>query len=98
MARTRDGFGVDRISALRNVEDALREFENGECDLSTLERRVRGTVRTYATQFETDGAAPYRVTCGDTEVVVVASDPADARERAERLGDIEGDLVVERVE
>jgi len=89
---------MDRISALRNVEDALREFENGECDLSTLERRVRGTVRTYATQFEADGAVPYRVTGDDVEVVVVASDPADARDRARRLGDIEGDLAVERLD
>ncbi|WP_254823242.1 hypothetical protein [Haloglomus halophilum] len=89
---------MDRISALRNVEDALREFENGECDLSTLERRVRGTVRTYATQFETDGTAPYRVTGDDAEVVVVASDPADARARARRLGDIEGDLGVDRLD
>jgi hypothetical protein len=89
---------MDRISALRNVEDALREFENGECDLSTLERRVRGTVRTYATQFETDGAAPHRVTGDDAEVVVVASDSADARDRARRLGDIEGDLAVERLD
>jgi hypothetical protein len=89
---------VDRISALRNIEDALREYENGDCDLSTLERRVRGTVRTYATAFEADGAAPYRVTGADDEVVIVASDSADARERARRLGDVDGDLSVERVD
>ncbi|MFB6206164.1 MAG: hypothetical protein ABEJ05_06535 [Haloglomus sp.] len=87
---------MDRISALRNVEEALRDYENGECDLSTLERRVRGTVRTYATAFETDARAPYRVT-GDTEtVVVVASDPADARERAARLAGLDGDLAAEQ--
>jgi hypothetical protein len=89
---------VDRISALRNVEDALREYENGELDLATLERRVRGTVRTYATAFETDDAAPYRVIGAENEVVVVASDPADARRRARRLGDLAGDLTAERVD
>jgi hypothetical protein len=91
---------MDRISALRNVEEALREYEDGACDLATLERRVRGTVRTYATEFETDDAAPYRVTDADAEaeVVVVASDPADARERAARLGDVSGDLVAERLD
>lgn len=89
---------MDRISALRNVEDALREYENGELDLATLERRVRGTVRTYATEFETERAAPYRVVGAESEVVVVASDPVDARERARRLGDLTGDLVVERTD
>jgi hypothetical protein len=97
MPRRREDSGVDRISALRNVEDALREYENGECDLSTLERRVRGTVRTYATEFEADGTAPYRVAGEASTVVVVASDPADARERARRLGDTGGDLTVERL-
>ncbi|WP_276258257.1 hypothetical protein [Haloglomus litoreum] len=89
---------MDRISALRNIEDALREFENGECDLSTLERRVRGTVRTYATEFEGEGTAPYRVAGDGSEVVVVASDPADARERARRLGEVDGDLETERLD
>jgi hypothetical protein len=98
MPRRCEGPGVDRISALRNVEDALREFENGECDLATLERRVRGTVRTYATEFEGDGTGPYRVAGDGVAVVVVASDPGDARERARRLGDVDGDLTVERVD
>lgn len=89
---------MDRISALRNVEDALREYENGELDLTTLERRVRGTVRTYATEFETDGTAPYRVVGAESEVVVVAEDPADARERARRLGDLKGEFTVEQVD
>jgi hypothetical protein len=89
---------VDRISALRNIEGALREYESGDCDLSTLERRVRGTVRTYATAFAADGAAPYRVTGADAEVVIVANDPAEARERARRLGDVDGDLAAERVD
>ena len=29
---------MDRISALRNIEDALRAFERGEADLATTER------------------------------------------------------------
>ena len=89
---------MDRISALRNVEEALREYENGACDLATLERRVRGTVRTYATAFDADGTAPYRVTDAEQEVVVVAGDPAAARERAVRLGDLTGELTVERLD
>ena len=28
---------MDRISALRNIEDALRAFERGEADLATTE-------------------------------------------------------------
>lgn len=98
MSERRVGAAVDRISALRNVEDALRDYESGDCDLSTLERRVRGTVRTYATAFEADGAAPYRVTGAEREVVVVAGDPTAARERAVRLGDLTGELTAERLD
>lgn len=43
---------VDRISALRNVEEALRAFESGEADLAATERRVATVLRTYATEFE----------------------------------------------
>jgi hypothetical protein len=53
---------MDRISALRNVEDALREFEDGEADLATTEQRVVAVLRTYATDFEVgDGRAAFRV-------------------------------------
>ncbi|WP_459193587.1 DUF7854 family protein [Halosimplex sp. J119] len=48
---------MDRISALRNVEDALGDFEDGEIDLAELEREVRGTLRTYATEFDGELAA-----------------------------------------
>lgn len=89
---------MDRISTLRNVEDALRDYENGECDLATLERRVRGAVRTYATEFETDGTAPYRVTGPDTDLVVVADSPAEARDRAATLGDVTGEVIAERLD
>jgi hypothetical protein len=77
---------MDRISALRNVEDALAAFENGECDLHELERQVRGTLRTYATEFDGDLAA-YRAS-GDGPadgLVVMAPSTEVARERVGRL-------------
>jgi hypothetical protein len=54
---------VDRISALRNVEDALRAFEEGRADLAATEERVATILRTYATEFEADddALAAYRV-------------------------------------
>lgn len=74
---------MDRISALRNVEDAIRAFENGETDLSGTERRVAAVLRTYATEFDGEddvfravGEPPI-----DGRVVVAPSKPA-ARERA----------------
>lgn len=73
---------MDRISALRNVEDALREFENGDADLAATERRVAAVLRTYATELDGDddvfrarGEDPV-----DGRVVVAPSEPA-ARER-----------------
>ena len=73
---------MDRISAIRNVEDALRAFEDGEADLADTERRVAAVLRTYATEFEGDddvfravGEEPV-----DGRIVVAPSTPA-ARER-----------------
>ncbi|MEF8790108.1 MAG: hypothetical protein V5A61_08280 [Haloarculaceae archaeon] len=77
---------MDRISAIRNVEEALAAFEAGECDLAELERRVRGTLRTYATEFDGDLEA-YRAS-GDDAVdglVVLASSRCEARERVRGL-------------
>lgn len=86
---------MDRISALRNVEEALEAYEDGEADLATLERRVRGVVRTYATEFDGD-LAPYRTGEG---TVVVASSRREARERARDLLDAEAGAVrVERLD
>lgn len=78
---------MDRISALRNIEAALSAFERGEIDLETAERRVRGVMRTYATEFEGDRRAVYRVELedGSAPVVLVAESPADARERAREV-------------
>ena len=73
---------MDRISAIRNVEDALREFENGDADLAATERRVAAVLRTYATEFDGEGGV-YRAIGDDPvdgTVVVAPSEPA-ARER-----------------
>lgn len=43
---------MDRISALRNVESALRAFEDGEVSFAELEEEVRGTLRTFVSSFE----------------------------------------------
>ncbi|MEF8851522.1 MAG: hypothetical protein V5A44_09200 [Haloarculaceae archaeon] len=76
---------MDRISALRNIEEALADFEDGETDLATLEREVRGVLRTYATEFEGELSA-YRARGGDADgVVVLAPSPTAARERVREL-------------
>jgi hypothetical protein len=96
---------MDRISAIRNVEDALRAFENGDADLADTERRVAAVLRTYATEFDGDddvfravGEEPV-----DGTIVVAPSAPA-ARERVltlssgDRLADpidLESDSVPE---
>jgi len=74
---------MDRISALRNVEDALADFEDGDASLGDVEDRVLGVLRTYATEFKDGDVASYRAT-GDPKVedVVVAAESTDAaRER-----------------
>lgn len=82
---------MDRISALRNVEDALREFEHGEADLATTEQRVTTVLRTYATEFDEDPRAAYRATgvAAVDGVVVVASSEPEARERVRILRDVD---------
>jgi ABC-type molybdate transport system substrate-binding protein len=75
---------MDRISALRNVEDALAEFERGEIDLAELRRQVGAVLGTYATDFDAGEQVTYRVEAADRDppVVVVAASPAEARQRA----------------
>jgi hypothetical protein len=79
---------MDRISALRNVEEALAAFESGEADLSAVERRVRGVLRTYATEFEGELSA-YRASGGSRVdgMVVMATGESQARERVRALLD-----------
>ena len=94
---------MDRISALRNVEEALRDFESGESDLAATERRVVAVLRTYATEFEGEaGLAPYRATGEDRAngLVVVAESAEDASARVyDLLGEAPGslDFAVERL-
>jgi hypothetical protein len=78
---------MDRISTLRNIEDALARYEDDELQLPELEREVRGVLRTYATDFE--DATAYRAR-GDPNadgLVVVADSRTEAREQIEGLVD-----------
>lgn len=89
---------MDRISALRNVEEALRAFEAGEQSLGDAQREVRSVLQTYATEFETEERRPFRAVGDDVVdgVVVVATDPAAASERIRALtGDAGADFDVE---
>ena len=93
---------MDRISAIRNVEEALREFESGARNLEATEERIRTVVRTYATEFEdVEGGerAVYRaVGAGPADgTIVVASSPAEARDRIEATIDADDSFAVERV-
>ena len=90
---------MDRISALRNIEDALATYERGETDLASLEREVQGVLRTFATEFEEDLAA-YRASGSDRVdgLVVVAGSRREARERVRELVDRDADPTVERVD
>ena len=74
---------MDRISALRNVEDALAAFESGEADLGATEERVVNVLRTYATEFEDEDASAYRASGPDRVegLVVVAESESEARDR-----------------
>ena len=92
---------MDRISALRNVEEALRTFEAGEADLATTEKRVVGVLRTYATDFEGEETL-YRATAPDAaaDAVVVAPSAPAAAERIVSIRNLDCDrdeVDVERV-
>lgn len=85
---------MDRISAIRNIEEALQAYEDGEQDLESLERRVRGIVRTYGTEFDGELRAYRTVESG---TVVVAASRRAARERAAALLDVDS-VRVERLD
>jgi hypothetical protein len=90
---------MDRISALRNVEEALSAFEAGETDLAGLEREVRGVLRTYATDFDGELSAYRADSDGAADgTVVLASSRSEARERVRDLRVDPGRFDVERVE
>ena len=89
---------MDRISALRNVEEALARYESGELSLPELEREVRGTLRTYATAFD-DGTLYRARGDGTVEgVVVVADSRRDAREQIRGILSDAVEFELERVE
>ena len=90
---------MDRISALRNVEEALATFEDGECSLSELEADVRGVLRTYAADFEGELRA-YRARGDGPEdgIVVLASSSTEARQRVRSLVDGADSVTVSPVE
>lgn len=90
---------MDRISALRNVEDALAAFEAGECSLSELEADVRGVLRTYAADFEGDLQAYRASGAGPADgLVVLAASAPEARDRVAELVDEPADFTVSPVE
>jgi hypothetical protein len=89
---------MDRIATLRKIEEALTDYEDGDLSLPELEREVRGTLRTYATEFADAEAYHAR---GDPSVeglVVVANSRREAREQVRNLVDSAGDFDVELVE
>ena len=89
---------MDRISALRNVERALAEYEAGDATLPELEREVRGVLRSYATEY--GEGSPWRAR-GDERVdglVVVAGSRSEARERVTATVDGPVTVEVERLE
>ena len=90
---------MDRISALRNVEEAIASFEDGDCSLAELEADVRGVLRTYAADFEGELQAYRASREGAADgIVVLAASPSDARERIEALVDDADRFAVEPVE
>jgi len=91
---------MDRISALRNIEDALSALERGETDLASAEERALAVLRTYVTDFDGDLAA-WRASGDPTAdgLVVLAATERAARERVvDLLGDPDVRVVVERLD
>ncbi len=83
---------MDRISALRNIEDALSDFESGEDELRETQRRVQTVLQTYATEFEAERDLSVYRACGDERaegIVVVSESKEDAKKRVVELLDDE---------
>jgi len=89
---------MDRIATLRSIEEALTAFESGDITLPELEGEVRGTLRTYATEFADQAAYRARGEPPVEGLVVVASSRADARTKLRELVDDPGSFDVERVD
>lgn len=90
---------MDRISTLRNIEDALAEYEEGTLTLPELEHRVRGLLRTYATEFQPELSA-YRASGSQAVdgLVVVAESRHEARKTVEQLGSDPGQFDIEKLD
>ncbi|UWG46493.1 Uncharacterized protein HSRCO_0191 [Halanaeroarchaeum sp. HSR-CO] len=91
---------MDRIAAIRNVEDALADFERGEIDLATMEDRVQGVLRTFATEYPADDSQAYRASGAPRAdgIVVLAAGRSEARERVGALLDDDLDFEVAPLE
>lgn len=89
---------MDRISALRNIEEALAAFESGKRDLQSVERQVVTILRTYATEFEEDGKSVYQADEPESVegLVVVGESRSDAVARISELADTD-DVEVTRL-
>lgn len=89
---------MDRIAALRNVEETLAAFENGEVTLAQAERRTVAVLRTFASEFDDPDRQVYRATIGDHERIVIADSATDARGRVADARDVTpADVSVEPV-
>ena len=89
---------MDRISALRHIEDALADFEAGDADLKSVERRVVAVLRTYATDFGADDDLRAYRAVGDEPadgLVVVGPSEDDARDRVNDLLDADTEFELE---
>ncbi|WP_336327858.1 DUF7854 family protein [Halovenus sp. HT40] len=77
---------MDRITALRTIEESLTAYEEDELALPELEREVQGILRTYATEFDEETTA-YRASGEPSAdgLTVVASSRTEAREQVEEL-------------
>jgi hypothetical protein len=89
---------MDRIATLRKIEAALTEYEDGELSLPELEREVRGTLRTYATEFADAEAYRARGEPSVDGLVVVADSRNAAREQIRDLVETPGEFDLERVD
>lgn len=91
---------MDRISALRNIESALQEYENGACDLATLEERVGSILRTYATEFEAEEINVFRAVGGEADgTIVAAADESAARSKIrDRYDETGNEFTIEQLD
>jgi len=80
---------MDRISALRNIEESLRAFETGDSDLAAVEQQVIGVLRTYAAELDSTSSELCAYEASGTErvagLIVVAPSKSKAHDRIATL-------------